>query len=127
IESPSFVSRLPLVNQDHIAAPYGSAQTILIFGFCSLRYVLTPASVPPVPTAATNAVILPSVCFQISGPVLRYRTGSPKTSRVPLQGGARYDCNFLDPCMVFPELLLLPRRAFGASAFSLATDYSESQ
>src|SRR5260370_7732020 len=72
IESPSFVSRLPLVNQDHIAAPYGSAQTILIFGFCSLRYVLTPASVPPVPTAATNAVTLPSVCFQISAPVLRY-------------------------------------------------------
>ena len=32
--------------------------------------VICPTSVPPVPTPATNAVILPSVCRQISGPVV---------------------------------------------------------
>jgi len=34
------------------------------------RYALTPASVPPVPTAHVKPSILPSVCYQISGPVL---------------------------------------------------------
>src|SRR2546429_3242054 len=56
-----------------------------------------------------------------------YRTGSPRTSLAPLPGDARYDCNFPDPCMAFPAPLLPLRRAYGANAFSPATDYSESQ
>ena len=70
-ESPSFVSVLPLVNHDHMAAPNGSAQTVAIFELRSFKYIAVPASVPPVPTAETNAVISPFVCAQISGPVVR--------------------------------------------------------
>ena len=48
----------------------GSTATILISGFCSFRYSPTPVSVPPVPTPATKKSTLPSVSFQISGPVV---------------------------------------------------------
>ena len=50
----------------------------------------TPASVPPVPTAQTKPSTLPSVCSQISGPVVsdvglrgwrRCRTGWPRSRR----------------------------------------------
>ncbi len=36
----------------------------------SLSAMATPASVPPVPTAQMKPSTLPSVCSQISGPVL---------------------------------------------------------
>ena len=40
--------------------PSGSAPMTLISGFCSFKYRPTPEMVPPVPTPATNAVILPA-------------------------------------------------------------------
>ena len=36
----------------------------------SFNAMPTPASVPPVPTAQTKPATLPSVCCQISGPVV---------------------------------------------------------
>ena len=48
----------------------GSTATILMSGFCSLRYSPVPVSVPPVPTPATKMSTFPSVSFQISGPVV---------------------------------------------------------
>ena len=36
----------------------------------SLRWCPTPVIVPPVPTPATKCVTRPSVCAQISGPVV---------------------------------------------------------
>jgi hypothetical protein len=53
-----------------MAAPIGSAAAVTMLGFCSLRKALTPANVPPVPTAQVKPSILPSVCCQISGAVL---------------------------------------------------------
>ena len=50
---------------------YRSTATILMSGFFSLRYLPTPVIVPPVPTPATKISTLPSVSFQISGPVVR--------------------------------------------------------
>jgi len=49
---------------------FGSAATILIAGFCSLRNFATPHIVPPVPAPATKCVTVPSVSRQISGPVV---------------------------------------------------------
>jgi hypothetical protein len=40
-------------------------------GFCSFRKRPTPLIVPPVPMLAKKQSILPSVCCQISGPVVR--------------------------------------------------------
>lgn len=42
----------------------------LMLGFFSFRYRPVPEMVPPVPTPATRMSILPSVWFQISGPVV---------------------------------------------------------
>ena len=70
IDEPSDFSS-PRLNQLYIAAPAGSATAMRIFGFCSFRYLLTPASVPPVPIAQVKPSTLPPVCAQISGPVLR--------------------------------------------------------
>ncbi len=42
-----------------------------MLGFCSFKYLAQPEIVPPVPLQATKWVISPSVCFQISGPVLK--------------------------------------------------------
>ena len=39
-------------------------------GLRSFRTSLQPVMVPPVPTPATKQVIVPSVCSQISGPVV---------------------------------------------------------
>jgi len=39
-------------------------------GFCCLRKIDVPASVPPVPELDTNASIRPSVSRQIAGPVV---------------------------------------------------------
>ena len=39
-------------------------------GFCSFKYSPTPVTVPPVPTPAIKISTLPSVSFQISGPVV---------------------------------------------------------
>ena len=50
--------------------PTGSASTICIFGLRSFRYLPMPLTVPPLPTPATNASILPPICSQISGPVV---------------------------------------------------------
>src|SRR5437773_1892164 len=36
-ESPSFVWTSPCLNQEYMAAPYGSAQTAFKSGFCCLR------------------------------------------------------------------------------------------
>jgi hypothetical protein len=47
-----------------------SAPTIVMSGFTRLRKRPTPVIVPPVPTPATNTSIPPSVCSQISGPVV---------------------------------------------------------
>ena len=40
-------------------------------GFCAFSARLTPVIVPPVPMPATKCVMRPSVCRQISGPVVR--------------------------------------------------------
>ena len=49
----------------------GSTATVTIFfARVCLIYRDTPVNVPPVPTPATNASILPSVSSQISGPVV---------------------------------------------------------
>ena len=42
----------------------------MIDGFIRLRYRATPVIVPPVPTPATKTSTVPSVCRQISGPVV---------------------------------------------------------
>ena len=42
-----------------------------IFGFFSFKYLPAPLIVPPVPAPATKCVTRPSVCCQISGPVVR--------------------------------------------------------
>ena len=39
-------------------------------GFCSFKYSPIPVTVPPVPTPAKKMSTLPSVSFQISGPVV---------------------------------------------------------
>ncbi len=44
---------------------------IFTCGFCAFKYLATPVMVPVVPMALTKWVILPSVCAQISGPVVR--------------------------------------------------------
>ena len=49
--------------------PGGSTSTMRTAADFDLRKAATPASVPPVPVAAQNASILPSVSRQISGPV----------------------------------------------------------
>ena len=48
----------------------GSTATTLTLGFCSLRNLPVPVSVPPVPTPATKMSTCPSVSSQISGPVV---------------------------------------------------------
>lgn len=63
------ITTSPVFTQLYSALPMGSASTMRMSRRCSLRYRLTPASVPPVPVAATKASTLPSVCVQISGPV----------------------------------------------------------
>ena len=50
--------------------PSGSAPTTWTLGFFSLRYFATPLIVPPVPMPATKTSTRPSVCSQISGPVV---------------------------------------------------------
>ena len=52
------------------ADPVGSDRYILMSLFFSFKNLLTPPIVPPVPDAHTNPSILPSVCSQISGPVV---------------------------------------------------------
>ena len=47
-----------------------SAPTIVTDGFIRLRKRATPVIVPPVPTPETKTSIVPSVCRQISGPVV---------------------------------------------------------
>ncbi len=51
--------------------PFGSARTISVAGETRAKNRDNPVIVPPEPTPATMASTLPSVCFQISGPVLR--------------------------------------------------------
>src|SRR5664279_6019232 len=48
----------------------GSAIAIFMPGFLAFSAMATPASVPPVPTEQVKPSILPSVCAQISGPVV---------------------------------------------------------
>ena len=50
--------------------PSGSAPTTRRSGFRSRRYRAVPEIVPPVPTEKTIASSSPSVCSQISGPVV---------------------------------------------------------
>ncbi len=69
-DEPSAFSS-PCLNQWYIAAPMGSATAVRIFPFFSFRNWPTPASVPPVPIAQVKPSTRPSVCSQISGPVLR--------------------------------------------------------
>lgn len=50
--------------------PGGSAKKHFTFpALTSFKYLVVPASVPPVPVAHVNASSFPSVCAQISGPV----------------------------------------------------------
>ena len=49
----------------------GCKPMIFTCGFCAFKYLATPVMVPVVPMALTKWVILPSVCAQISGPVVR--------------------------------------------------------
>ena len=51
--------------------PSGSAPTTTRSGFFARRKWTAPEIVPPVPTLATKWVRRPSVCSQISGPVVR--------------------------------------------------------
>ena len=48
----------------------GSTATALKSGLSGLMYCAMPVIVPPVPTPATTMSTLPSVSFQISGPVV---------------------------------------------------------
>ena len=48
----------------------GSTATVKKPGLRDLRYSLTPVRVPPVPTPETRMSAVPSVSFQISGPVV---------------------------------------------------------
>ena len=48
----------------------GSAATILMSGFCALRYRAVPVIVPHVPAPATKWVIRPAVWRHSSGPVV---------------------------------------------------------
>jgi hypothetical protein len=50
--------------------PSGSAPTTTTSGLRSFRYRATPVIVPPVPIPATTTSTPPSVCSQISGPVV---------------------------------------------------------
>ncbi len=50
--------------------PSGSAPTMCTDGLRSFRYFATPLIVPPVPMPATKTSTRPSVCSQISGPVV---------------------------------------------------------
>ena len=49
----------------------GSTATTLSAGFLDLRNLPAPMTVPAVPTPDTKMSILPPVCAQISGPVVR--------------------------------------------------------
>ena len=60
----------PLLPSDKTGDVAGSTAIILTSGFFSFRYSPTPVNVPPVPTPAINTSTLPSVSFQISGPVV---------------------------------------------------------
>ena len=60
----------PATPLDRTEEPAGSTATTLTLGFWLLRYSPTPVSVPPVPTPATKMSTVPSVSFQISGPVV---------------------------------------------------------
>ena len=71
IELPGLAVAVPVENRLNIAAPSGSAQPMTMSAFFSRRKSDVPASVPPVPTEQMKASILPSVCRQISGPVVR--------------------------------------------------------
>ncbi len=48
----------------------GSTAMTWMAGFCSLRYPPAPVIVPPVPMPETRMSTVPSVSFQISGPVV---------------------------------------------------------
>jgi len=61
---------LPSLTSGARIEPTGSARIISHFGLRSFRYLPTPLTVPPEPMPATNASILPSICSQISGPVV---------------------------------------------------------
>jgi cystathionine beta-synthase len=60
----------PLVIASATIEPSGSAATIIILGSFSLKNSAIPVSVPPEPTPATTASKFPSICSQISGPVV---------------------------------------------------------
>ena len=73
---PSVIEPLPVAlstpsrMNSYSELPGGSASTVRIRGLRDFRYSDTPATVPPVPLAATKASMRPSVCCQISGPVV---------------------------------------------------------
>src|SRR5436309_9989277 len=50
--------------------PCGSTTTHQHFGLRSFRYFATPLNVPPVPAPATHPSTRPSICSQISAPVV---------------------------------------------------------
>src|ERR1700756_423234 len=70
IEPPPVALRVPLRKYSYRLLPGGSASTQRTVRLFDLRNCATPASVPPVPVAATKASTDPPVCAQISGPVV---------------------------------------------------------
>src|SRR5215470_7632264 len=62
--------RAPFFAHSYRLLPGGSASTQRTFAFFVFRNSLTPANVPPVPLAQVNALMVPFVCVQISGPVV---------------------------------------------------------
>mmetsp|Transcript_33965 Transcript_33965/g.69344 ORF Transcript_33965/g.69344 Transcript_33965/m.69344 type:complete len:309 (+) Transcript_33965:315-1241(+) len=60
----------PGLPPERTADSTGSTATICMDGLSGLRYWPHPVSVPPVPTPPTRMSTLPSVSFQISGPVV---------------------------------------------------------
>ena len=62
---------VPLRTHAYRLLPGGSASTQRTAARRALSARATPPNVPPVPVAATNASMRPSVCAQISAPVVR--------------------------------------------------------
>mmetsp|Transcript_28868 Transcript_28868/g.60631 ORF Transcript_28868/g.60631 Transcript_28868/m.60631 type:complete len:206 (-) Transcript_28868:456-1073(-) len=81
----------------------GSTATVSSLGFLLLRKREVPVMVPPVPTPPRNTSTLPSVCSQISGPVVSEWT-------LMLSG-------LLNCCSMKPDL---PMAATRSSAFLIA-------
>ena len=66
---PSYLNE-PFITASATTEPTGSAATISILAFFSLKNSAKPVIVPPEPTPAMTASISVPICSQISGPVL---------------------------------------------------------